>query len=58
MQAASLLHATENHTSQLADFTLRVFLDHLLQTLGTSPRVALIEQAETFDEQELGTVLT
>ena len=58
MQLPALLYATEYHACHLADLAVGVFLDHLLQPLYTTVGVALVEHAQTLDEEELRAVLS
>ena len=58
MQSATFLYAFDNHTGHLADFTLRVFLHHSLQTDHTTVGIAVVQIAQTVDEDELRAVLT
>ena len=58
MESATFLYTLDNHTSQRTDLTLRIFLNHLLQTFHTPVAIAFVQQAETIDEDELRTIVT
>ena len=56
--SAALLKSTENVTSHWADLTIRIVLYNLFQLLRRLIYPTLVEQAQSFYEQELGTMGT
>ena len=58
MQGFTLLYATDNHTCHLADLALWIFFHDLFHAVDAARCITVVQQTETFDEQELRTVLS
>ena len=58
MQPAPLLHSFDNHTCQFTHLARGVFLYHLLQALHATVAIAIVQLAQSVDEEEFSPVLT
>ena len=58
MELTALLHASKYHAGHLAHLAVGIFLHHLLHALDAAVRIAVVQQAQALDEEELRTVLS
>ena len=56
VQSATFLYTLDDHTCQRTDLTLRIFLNHLLQTFHTPVAITCVQKTQAIDEDKLCTV--